>query len=173
MHKSGSPTSSKMGWGKRGAQPLRAKLIAWSSPWGLGGHPRTFKRFACAPPGRYQNPQPPMLLWTRHAPGARSAGAYTCHWKELTLRWWAFPHPTETRMKARLCPARINTPHPSAPSWFIHSASSHTVPGCQLRKGWPWAGSLDTHPSPTPTWSESREPHKTIKYFPQGSPVPI
>lgn len=59
------------------------------SPWALGGHPRTSKgdlRPACGPHRRI--PGPPTLphthLGARHPPGARSAGAYACHWKELT-----------------------------------------------------------------------------------------
>lgn len=68
-------------------------------------------------------------------------------------------------------PSQNKHPAPSVPGQFTRPASSHTAPCCQLRKGWPWAGRLPTHPSPPLTWSESRGSQKTVKYFPQGSPI--
>lgn len=74
------------------------------------------------------------------------------------------PSLSETRMKAWPLPAKTNAPTSVAPCLFTHPASSYTVHGlCQLPERAGPGRSLDTHPSPT--WSESEESHKTIKYL--------
>lgn len=104
-------------------------------------------------------------LGVRHAPSANICGYL--HWP---LRPAGIPSP-ETRIKAWLCPARTNTPYQCPPAGLSTLLPPTLFAGWQLRKGWPWAGSLNTHPSPSPTWSESEESHKTIKHFLWGSGV--
>lgn len=148
-------------WGERGTQTSRARLIACSCLWGLGGHHQTYKGISGLPIDPLEDTV------------GQACPRCLCLSLEGANPELSRHLPAETMMKAKLCPARTTptTTIVPLPVLVYPSCFLPHFPGCLLRKCWPWAGSLNTHPSPCPTCSESRETHKTIKYFTWGSPV--
>lgn len=75
-------------------------------------------------------------------------------------------------MKAKLCPARINTPHPRALCQFIHPASSHTVPWLPVQEGLT-LGRKSLHPPiPNPHLIRIQGIPQNPKVLPRGIPCP-
>lgn len=79
--------------------------------------------------------------------------------------------PAEVRMKARLCPARINTP-PSAPCRFIHPASSHTGPGLPVQEGLALGRKSPYPPIPNPHLLRIQGIPQNHKVLPTGRGIP-
>ena len=138
-------------------------------PWGdTRGFPKAVSGIPVHPPledTRTSNPPETYLFL-----GVKSAGALTCLWKELTARPVGIHPPSPDQNESMAAPSPHKRPHPSSPLLVYPPCF---LPHCSLAVSSERAGPgqevlIPTHP---PTWSESEESHKTIKYFLWGSPV--